>query len=70
MTYQKVVKKAVVPIGCVKFLHSYHAWKNTCIELSAFAVYSISSNKEPNKPNFEISQVDDTFTLYHQSTLT
>ena len=40
--------------------------EDTCIEHVAFAVHSISSNKQPNKYNFEISQVGDTFTWSNQ----
>ena len=32
--------------------------EDTCIELFAFAVNSISSKEQPNKYNFEISYVD------------
>ena len=39
---------------------------DTCIEFFAFAVNSISSNEGPNKRNFEIDQVDDTFTWSRQ----
>ena len=36
-----------------------------CIEFLTFAVNSISSNKWSNKHNFEISQVDNTYTWSH-----
>ena len=45
MTYQKVTQKAAVD-------------KGTCIGIIAFAVNLISSKKQANKHNFEISQVD------------
>ena len=36
-----------------------------CIEFLTFAVNSISSNKRPNKHNFEINQVENAYTWSH-----